>query len=118
MATQEYEVRAWLGPISAETDDETVAAIIEAWDRITELYGEDEEGAQEARETAGAWVLGDATVRRQVKDWQKAQVEAARAFDQLKGVMVAADLHGEPIARIAAEVGITRTTVYSWLGKA
>jgi AcrR family transcriptional regulator len=32
--------------------------------------------------------------------------------------MIAADLHGEPIARIAAEVGITRPTVYSWLGKA
>lgn len=117
MNTQEYEVRAWLGPVSDETDDETVAAIIGAWDRITELYGEDEEGAQEARETAGAWVLGDATVRRQVKDWQKAQVEAARAFDQLKGVMVAADLHGEPIARIADEVGVTRSTMYKWLGK-
>ena len=40
-------------------------------------------------------------------------VEPAAANDP-----IAADLHGEPIARIAAEVGITRPTVYSWLGKA
>ena len=118
MNTQEYEVRAWLGPVSDETDDETVAAIIEAWDRITELYGDDETGAQEARTHAGMWILGDTSIRRQLREWEKAQQAAQVALDQLKGTMVAADLHGEPIARIAAEVGITRPTVYSWLGKA
>ena len=117
MTTQEYEVRAWLGPVSDETDDETVAAIIEAWDRISELYGDDEEGAQEARTQAGMWILGDTSIRKQFREWQKAQQAAALTLDRLKGAMVAADLHGEPIARIAAEVGVTRSTVYKWLGK-
>ena len=123
MTTQEYEVRAWLGPISAETDDETVQAIMAAWDRINEVYGtdpesDDVEGAHEASTRAAMWILGDTSIRKQLREWQKARRVEQLALDQLKGAMIAADLHGEPIARIAAEVGITRPTVYSWLGKA
>lgn len=116
-SVQDYEVRAWLGHVSDETDDQTVSAIMEAWDRISELYGEDEQGADDARAQAAMWILGDTSIRKQLREWQKAQQAAARALDQLKGAMIAAEMHGEPIARIAAEVGVTRSTVYSWLGK-
>lgn len=117
METIEADVRSWLGPISAETDDETVWAIKLAWDRIGELYGDDETGAQEAKTQAGMWILGDTSIRRRLREWEKARQAAQAALDQLKGTMIAADLHGEPIARIAAEVGVTRQTVYKWLGK-
>jgi DNA-directed RNA polymerase specialized sigma24 family protein len=84
----------------------------------TDPENDDVEGAHEASTQAAMWILGDTSIRKQLREWQKARRAEQIALDQLKGAMIAADLHGEPIARIAAEVGITRPTVYSWLGKA
>ena len=124
--TPEEEVRAWLGPFGAEASEEAVAAIVAAWERIEEVYPDfvGEDGVVEptpGRETAGSgaaqWVLGDVSVSEAIAAYQTAIREAEEAKDCMVGVLIAAEQSGEPIARLADKAGVTRQTVYRWIGR-
>lgn len=124
--TPEEEVRAWLGPFGAEASEEAVAAIAAAWERIEEVYPDlvGEDGVVEptpGRETAGAgaaqWVLGDVSVSEAITAYQTAIREAEEAKDCMVGVLIAAEQSGEPIVRLADKAGVTRQTIYRWIGR-
>lgn len=124
--TPEKEVRAWLGPLGAEASEETVAAIVAAWERIKEVYPdlEGEDGVVEptpGRQTAGSgaaqWVLGDVSVSEAIAAYQAALRKAEEAKDCMVGTLIAAEQSGEPIVRLADKAGVTRQTIYRWIGR-
>lgn len=124
--TPEEEVRAWLGPFGAEASEEAVAAIVAAWERIEEVYPDlvGEDGVVEptpGRQTAGSgaaqWVLGDMSVSEAIAAYQAALRKAEEAKDCMVGVLIAAEQTGEPIVRLADKAGVTRQTIYRWIGR-
>ena len=124
--TPEEEVRAWLGPFGAEVSEEAVAAIVAAWERIKEVYPdlEGEDGVVEptpGRQTAGSgaaqWVLGDVSVSEAIAAYQAALRKAEEAKDCMVGTLIAAEQTGEPIVRLADKAGVTRQTIYRWIGR-
>jgi len=124
--TPEEEVRAWLGPLGAEASEEAVAAIVAAWERIEEVYPDlvGEDGVVEptpGRQTAGSgaaqWVLGDVSVSEAIAAYQAALRKAEEAKDCMVGVLIAAEQTGEPIVRLADKAGVTRQTIYRWIGR-
>ncbi len=124
--TPEKEVRAWLGPLGAEASEEAVAAIVAAWERIEEVYPDlvGEDGVVEptpGRQTAGSgaaqWVLGDVSVSEAIAAYQAALRKAEEAKDCMVGVLIAAEQTGEPIVRLADKAGVTRQTIYRWIGR-
>lgn len=124
--TPEEEVRAWLGPFGTEASEEAVAAIVAAWERIEEVYPDlvGEDGVVEptpGRQTAGSgaaqWVLGDMSVSEAIAAYQAALRKAEEAKDCMVGVLIAAEQTGEPIVRLADKAGVTRQTIYRWIGR-
>ena len=124
--TPEKEVRAWLGPLGAEASEEAVEAIVAAWERIEEVYPDlvGEDGVVEptpGRQTAGSgaaqWVLGDVSVSEAIAAYQAALRKAEEAKDCMVGVLIAAEQTGEPIVRLADKAGVTRQTIYRWIGR-
>jgi len=93
-------------------------------------------GAGEAMDGAGMWILGDITVEEALRDWQEAcrrlaQAEsggsagsvgparrrAVQAEDQVRGVMIAAQMNGEGVAQAAQKAGLDRATLDRWIGR-
>lgn len=93
-------------------------------------------GAGEAMDGAGMWILGDITVEEALRDWQEAcrrlaQAEsggsagsvgparrrAVQAEDQVRGVMIAAQMNGEGVAQAAQQAGLDRATLDRWIGR-
>lgn len=93
-------------------------------------------GAGEAMDGAGMWILGDITVEEALRDWQEAcrrlaQAEsggsagsvgparrrAVQAEDQVRGVMIAAQMNGEGVAQAAQQAGLGRATLDRWIGR-
>ena len=116
------DIESWLGDFAGETSEDTKHEIARAWDQIRETHlpearEETDQITEEMRDAAGMYLLGDTTIMKKRRDYQRAQRAAALELDELKGVMIAADAHGESIAHIAREAGVTRATAYKWLGR-
>lgn len=74
-------------------------------------------GAGEAMDGAGMWILGDITVEEALRDWQEARRRAVQAEDQVRGVMIAAQMNGEGVAQTAQQAGLDRATLDRWIGR-
>ena len=114
------DVESWLGDAAGEIDTDTKGEIAVAWDRVreaasAEFGGEAEQVATEALTVAAMYLLGDTTVRKQERAYARACRAAEKAKLELRGAMIAADVRGEPMSRIAAEAGVTRATAYAWV---
>ena len=112
------DVESWLGDAAGEIDTDTKGEIAVAWDRVreaasAEFGGEAEQVATEALTVAAMYLLGDTTVRKQERAYARACRAAEQAKMELRGAMIAADVRGEPMSRIAAEAGVTRATAYA-----
>ena len=115
-----HDVETWLGDFAGETDEHTKGEIAVAWDRVREAAekefgGEAEQVAADALTAATMYLLGDTTVRKQERAYARACRAAEQAKMELRGAMIAADVRGEPMSRIAAEAGVTRATAYAWV---
>ena len=114
------DVESWLGDAAGEIDTDTKGEIAVAWDRVreaasAEFGGEAEQVATEALTVAAMYLLGDTTVRKQERAYARACRAAEQAKMELRGAMIAADVRGEQMSRIAAEAGVTRATAYAWV---
>lgn len=114
------DVESWLGDAAGEIDTDTKGEIAVAWDRVreaasAEFGGEAEQVATEALTVAAMYLLGDTTMRKQERAYARACRAAEQAKMELRGAMIAADVRGEPMSRIAAEAGVTRATAYAWV---
>ena len=114
------DVESWLGDFAGETDEHTRGEIAVAWDRVREAAekdfgGEAEQVADETLSAAAMYLVGDTTVRKQERAYARACRAAEKAKLELRGAMIAADVRGEPMSRIAAEAGVTRATAYAWV---
>ena len=113
------DVENWLRATADEIDLDTRGEIAVAWDRVreaaaAEFGGEAEQMAADALTTAAMYLLGGTTVRKQERAYARACRAAEQAKMELRGAMIAADVRGEPMSRIAAEAGVTRATAYAW----
>ena len=96
-----------------------------AAERIRDIYREQHpsEGEDAADMTSEQMVgaamlaLGDTDLRTLGAEAARAQRAALDARVRLAGAMVAADIHGLTITEIASLGGVTRPTVYKWLGR-
>lgn len=114
------DVESWLGDAAGEIDTDTKGEIAVAWDRVreaasAEFGGEAEQVADETLSAAAMYLVGDTTVRKQERAYARACRAAEKAKLELRGAMIAADVRGEPMSRIAAEAGVTRATAYAWV---
>ena len=93
-------------------------------------------GAGEAMDGAGMWILGYNTGVAAVRDCQDAgrrlppaasggsagwvgpaRRRAVQAEDQVRGVMIAAQMNGEGVAQAAQQAGLDRATLDRWIGR-
>lgn len=96
------------------------------WERIEEVYPDlvGEDGVVEptpGRQTAGSgaaqWVLGDVSVSEAIAAYQAALRKAEEAKDCMVGTLIAAEQSGARIAVLADKAGVTRQTIYRWIGR-
>ena len=111
---QDHEITAWLG--GTDATDEQRTAIRDAWETIAGLIDPDL-WQQEASTAAAAYILGDTTIRERGDALMAARARAEEAAAELRGVVIAAVQAGQSEASLAAETGLSRTTVRDWIGK-
>lgn len=109
----------WLGPLSRETSEEQVDAIISAWNalpsRLTD-ESEDPDGVREATNGAASYILEGADELDAAKrKWLDTLAAARAAEDYLVGVVVAALDAGQTKASVAEQLGISRPRLDRWL---
>lgn len=120
MATQRYEIEAWLGDTLPEWTDEQIDTLVRESDAIAARYpDEDDREEREAALTAAAQCLtGDLLLETAGEDLLRARVDVSRALAATRQVARMAVLYGgTPQAVAAREAGIDRMTVRKDLGK-
>lgn len=99
---------------------ERVTTALEAVDALHQEQDDEEQadsGAQEQATGATMWALGAETVLSLARQHQQALTQASAALDRLQGAVIAAHACGRSITDIAQDAGVTRQTIYTWLGR-
>lgn len=115
MHTDDTAIDAWLGPV--ELTDEQRERFILIWDDVTDRYPDDQDSQSAALSAAVQQLLGDLSPTEAGREIARLTGELANARAAARAVALLEIDAGATESGLHRELGVTRMTLRSWLGK-
>lgn len=119
MHADDTAIDAWLGPAADDLDDDQRDRFTAVWDQVVEQYPapEDQDLRNAALSAAVQYLSGETTPSEAGRALGRANAALAEARAAVRAVAGLAIDDGASEYALHQELGITRTTLRSWLGK-